>query len=401
MIEQKNSNLRECFQWLAASTIVLSTVLGSYRFFVSGISIGDLLVLVSIVSGFIFSGFKVPRSASMLILFASIALLHILYFDIKVEVTPSSYFRLAKIILLLTFLCCTISFIEKKYITKIFSVFILINVLIIVVQHVIFIVTGNVVLFLIPGIPLVNDLVSIESIHRVMIANFRPGGLYMEPAHLSYFLFFSSLYLRIYAWKMHKRSVGFAIIGMLMTFSSFGFFGSLTMFILTFLGSKNGLGKIFSLFLVLGVGMLMLINLKILLDIPQLARLLEPDSVAIYGRLLAGESMVTNFSSVTLWVGQGYGNFQIEGNINAYYYLLFSFGYAGLGVVVLALILAGRKDFFFLIYKIFLISTMFFSGLILTHFMLICCLPFLDNGSYGSQTKTRLVSGNKSVTASV
>ena len=39
-------------------------------------------------------------------------------------------------------------------------------------------------------LPLVNTDISVESMNLVLANDFRPGGFFVEPAHLSYFLFF-------------------------------------------------------------------------------------------------------------------------------------------------------------------------------------------------------------------
>lgn len=377
---RKNAYPPRSFQWLGASTIVLSTILSSYRFLMPGLSIGDLLTIGTISLGFLFSKQKAPRSAHLVFFCGALAFFHLAYANINTDVNPSSYFRLSKILTLLTFLICTVPLIEKKYISKVFSAFISINVAIVILQHMILIFTGEVVLFLIPGLPLVNDMVSVETIHRVMSADFRPSGLYMEPAHLSYFLFFSCLYMKVFAFNEYNGTIALAILGMVLTFSSFGFFGAILMLTLTALRPNKIFGKVLICVLIIAASLIIVLKQDVFLSIPQLARLLEPESAAIYGRLFAGQSMADNLYSDFPWWGLGFGNFYIEGNINAYYYLILSLGYCGLLAIILIIIFAGRKEHFFLTYKLFLISTMFFSGLLLTHFMILCFLPALSHG---------------------
>ena len=109
-------------------------------------------------------------------------------------------------------------------------------------------------------------------------------------------------------------------------------------------------------------------------QIPQIARLIDPQSVAVTGRFFAGSNNLDLLEGPEIFFGTGFGNFQMNGQVNGVNYLLISFGYVGgsiLAAVIGLSILFGKNR----LYKALLTITLFFSSFLLGQMLVAALLP--------------------------
>ena len=352
--------------------IAASPMLMAYRFFILGVSIADALMALSIFLHFLFAKMRVNRN----LLIASFVLLllfaHILYSGISGEDEVVGYFRIAKLCLLVSFTMISFKAASRELLVRYFKHFIIFSLALLCYQYFVYLIYNKPIVLIIPNIPLVNNDISIDSIERVLVSNFRPAGPFMEPAHLSYYLFFSSLFIANLNDNRNNGLLCVMAVALFSTFSSFGFFGGCVLSMLL-------VRKISSYFLVIPVFFAVVTYFlylqNVLSGIPQIARLIDPQSVALTGRLYAGESIVEQLDGYQVYFGSGFGNFHMYGQVNGVNYLILSFGYIGaifLGAIVWFNILVLREN---RLYKIFLFITLFFSSLMLTQMLVVALLP--------------------------
>ena len=213
-----------------AFVIASSPILMAYRFFISGVSIADFLMALSVLLHLVLG--KIRANNNLLIIGFCISLLffHLLYSGISGEGETVGYFRTAKICLLLSFIMISFKDARPKLLEKYIKFFVVLSLALLCYQYFIYYIFGKSTSLVIPYIPLVNNDVSIDSIERVLGSHFRPGGPFMEPAHLSYYLFFCSLFIAQVNDSRNNGLLCAIAVGLFSTFSSFGFFSGLLLF---------------------------------------------------------------------------------------------------------------------------------------------------------------------------
>lgn len=364
-----------------AIIICISPMFMAYRFLVPGISVAEILMIISLFFHFVLATFWKSKNLLFVLIVFSIMLMHLLYVTSTGLNESVGYLRLAKFFILVLFITLAFRNIDNQSLLKAIIFVIYLNVFALFLQYLILKITGIAVPLVIPFLPLVNEDISLESINAVLSSNFRPGGLFMEPAHLSYYLFFSALF--IYKSNYLNKNFILMIISVCLfsTFSSFGFLSGLIIMGLLFLNSSRP----FKAFLIGILFVMIPLNLSILsfliFEIPQLARLINPESVAITGRFFAGQGMIENLNELQKLSGLGFGNFQMNGQVNGIAYLRLSFGSVGLLIISIFLVLYIIMNFN--IFSLMIISIMivisFFSALLLTPFLLIIILSLVHN----------------------
>ena len=173
------------------------------------------------------------------------------------------------------------------------------------------------------------------------------------------------------------------IIILLFSLSSFGFFAGLLLFFVGFKDISTRFKILLAILLIPIAPFLLQYVIDYASIIPQVSRLIDPNSVEVTGRLSGGAEQfesLTNFSKA--W-GLGYGNFELNGFVSGINFLRLSFGELGLifliALSIILLILNYRVAFYF----IFLFFMLFASSFLLTPFLLIAILPlFAKNKSY-------------------
>ena len=304
-----------------------------------------------------------------------ILLLHILLAGILGNTSSLGYFRLAKFFIIITFLAVAYEKIDRNILTSVLIFMVMLNIVGFLFQHAVNLFSGSRFALVIPFLPLVNTDISVESMNLVLANDFRPGGFFMEPAHLSYFLFFSGLFF--HRVNFHRKHIILPVICLVLftTFSSFGLLAGLILLFCSYgyMGAnmKVMLFLIFIICLPFMAGYL----LELASLIPQVARLLDPESVALTGRLFGGGNQVEMMEGANRIWGLGFGNFELEGFVNGINYLRLSFGTSGITIIAIAftvfLVINYRLSYYF----IALLLMSFFTSLLLTPFLLVALLP--------------------------
>jgi hypothetical protein len=351
----------------------------AYKFFIPGVSISEAFMAMSLFFHILYGTFWKSLKLSIVIFIFIISLIHILYISSTGMSENLGYLRLAKFFILISFITLAFENIDKNSLIKIMCLVIYINFFALFFQYAIYLLTGSAVPLVIPFLPLVNEDISLESINLVLSSNFRPGGLFMEPSHLSYFFFFSALF--IFKSRLYNKELILVIIAISLfsTFSSFGFMSGLLVVGLVFLNASQEM-KLFLIVLLLIVVPINIASYSYLIfEIPQIARLINPESVAVTGRLLAGQSLIEQLNTSQQYIGLGFGNFQMNGQVNGISYLRLSFGNIGLAIIFSILILYCLFNLnpFILMLVAIIVAISFFSALLFSSFLPIILVNFL------------------------
>jgi len=363
---------------LFVSVICLAPMLMSYKFFVPGVSIAEALMLISLLLHALSQkSLWFSQKLALLVLLFVVLLMHLLYASSTGVAGHLGYFRLAKYFILLLFIAVAYQDIDYSFLIKVLVICLVVNFFGILYQSFIYLTTGRGIPLLVPFLPLVNAEISLESIAKVLDSNFRPGGFFMEPAHLSYYSFFSGLFL--YKSDFKHKNIMLILICILLfsTFSSFGLLASVCIFALIFLQ--------FSLYLkitgFLIVSILMLFFLSSIEEfvtlLPQVSRLIDPDSVSVTGRLFTGEHLTDQLDPHQKLWGLGFGNFELNGFLNMITYLRISFGDAGIIILSCTVAAFSIKNHNNFLYISLLVGMAFFTSMLLTPFLLMATLPFI------------------------
>jgi len=362
-------------------SFIISTgpMLIAYRFFVPGVGWADFLMILSLfLHGVNGSLWKIKKLSIVFFIFG-IILIHLMLVSLGGEQTLG-YYRLVKYLIIVSFITVVYNSINLDILTKFLSVVVLINALAVLLQYILNYLLDFRTVLILPFLPLVNDLLSIETMNEVLRSNFRPGGLFMEPAHLSYFMFFTGLFFN--NLTLEKKRIFLTIISatLFSTFSTFGFFAGLIILPLIFRGLINRRTVIYTI-----VGIAFIIApyffslVEIATEIPQIARIIQPESVAVTGRLYGGYDLIDELSSTHRLIGLGIGNFNLNGYMSAITYLRISFGELGTALLFSLIILYSLTNRDKIPYVVIIAGMSLFTSMILTPFLLIASLPFLTD----------------------
>jgi hypothetical protein len=361
-------------------SFIISTgpMLMAYKFFFPGISPVDFLMILSILlHGLKGSLWKIQKLPIVFFIFG-IILIHLMFMSVEGVQETLGYYRLFKYLIIISFITVAYSFINIDMLAKFLAVVVLINVLAILLQYALFYLVDIKTTLIVPFLSLANDHVTNEKLIKVLVNDFRPGGLFMEPSHLSYFLFFTGLFFNNLQLEKKRMFLTIISITLFSTFSSFGFIAGLVIFSLIFHDLRHKRTMIFA---IVGIALIAASNFSALVgsvtEIPQLARIIQPESIAVTGRLYAGNDFINELSSTRQLIGVGIGNFNLNGYMSAITYLRTSFGVLGMALlaslIILYLLINRDKT----PYVVIIIGMAFFTSMILTPFLLIVLLPFL------------------------
>ena len=302
-------------------------------------------------------------------------LLHMLFAGIIGNESSLGYFRLAKFFIIITFLTVVYEKVDRNTLVSVLIFMIALNASGYLIQYFFNFFYGIRFSLIIPFLPLVNSDISIESINSALIDDFRPGGLFMEPAHLSYFLFFSGLFL--HRENVANRHIFLPCICCILfgTFSSFGLIAGLILLFFSYGYMDLRIKSVLFLIIIFALPFMINYLMELATLIPQVSRLLNPESVAITGRLFGGSEQVELLEGANKIWGLGFGNFELDGFVNSVNYLRLSFGTAGSFLIAIFflvfLAIKYRLSYYFV--SLFLMS--FFTSFLLTPFILIALLP--------------------------
>jgi len=360
-------------------SFIISTgpILMAYKFFIPGVGWTDFLMILSLLlHGLNGDLWKIQKLPIVFFIFG-IMLIHLMFMGLGSEETLG-YYRLFKYLIIISFIAVTYSLINFDILTKFLSVVVLINALAVFLQYALNYLVDIRTVLILPFAPLVNDLISIKTMNEVLFSNFRPGGLFMEPAHLSYFMFFIGLFFNNLTLEKKRMFLTIISITLFSTFSTFGFFAGLVIFSLILRGLIN---KRTAIYVIVGIALIAIPNffslVEIVTEIPQVARIIQPESVAVTGRLYAGHDLIDELSSTHQLIGLGIGNFNLNGYMSAITYFRISFGELGMALlaslIILYLLINRDKT----PYVVIIIGMSFFTSMVLTPFLLVALLPFL------------------------
>ena len=347
-------------------------VLSGYSFLGTSVSIADVFVVLGV------SYVAVHNKQNKLIIFAIFGTLVLLTHILMASPSEQIFTAISRLIKYSFYIIFIIFFLNRYSLSECFSavrIFLIITSLVLVLQYIIYHVTGSVILFQVPGLMPINDHIDIERMKLNLIWSFRPAGIYFEPAHFAYASTLLSIYLHRNR-EMNAAVLCVTTVAQILSGSSFAFAGAaLNMFIA--FHSLILLVRMCALF-AMGVFVILFSGeiYEFIISVRQIGRLLDPDSVALYGRLLGGADSSTNFNAMQKMIGVGYGNFEILGFMNSYYFMNKSIGY--LGVLTLSTILISyflmRGNFI----QLFIISILFLtSGMLLTIFIIYVAFIFI------------------------
>jgi hypothetical protein len=367
-------------------SFIISTgpMLMAYKFFIPGVSFVDVLMILSLfLHGLKGDWWKVKKLPIVFFIFGFL-LIHLMYIGVLGEQETLGYPRLAKYLILISFITVTYRLINVDILTKFLLVAVLINVFAILLQYTLFFLLDIKAHLIFTFLPLVNDQISSETISIVLSSNFRPGGLFMEPAHLSYFMFFSGVFFSNLVLEKKRVILTTMGITLFITFSSFGFLAGLFIFFLILRNLRNK--EIIVYALLIGTMLIATFNFSALVEsvttIPQLERLTNPESVAVTARLYGSSGLIDDLNTTQQMIGLGMGNFNMDGFVSAITYLSLSFGVFGIALLTIFVIFYLLFNHDNIFHIAIIIGMSFFTALIFTPFLLIALLPFLIDKKY-------------------
>lgn len=358
-------------------TLCASPVFMAYMFFIPGVSLAETFMLASLSLHVVFGSLWQVKILPWITLVFACLLLHMLFTGILGSTSSLGYFRLAKFLIIITFLAVVYDKVDRNILVSILLFMVALNIVGFLFQHAINLVSGARFALIIPFLPLVNSDLSVESMNLVLTNDFRPGGLFMEPAHLSYFLFFSGLFLhRISVDRKHiiLPCICLALFG---TFSSFGLLAGLILLFFSYgyMSAKIKVMLFLSFMFALPFVASYLWELTSL--IPQLARLLDPESVAVTGRLFGGGEQAELVEGANRIWGLGFGNFELDGFVNGVNYLRLSFGTAGTVIIAIVFVVFSAINYRLSYYYTALLIMSFFYVFVTYTFRADCSVTII------------------------
>ena len=346
-----------------------------YMFFIPGVSWFHPFLLLSLIfhsiSGNIFKSAIVP----WFLLGFSVLFMHLLYMQTTGIMETLGFSRLLKYGLLISFIAIAYPRINQDTLAKTLVFFVVAIMSALLLQYSVYFLTGTPLVLVLPFVPLVNAGLNLQNSAIILGLDFRPGGLFLEPAHCSYYLFFAGLFLNSSNYLKNRLLVLLICIALFSTYSSFGLLAGLILALIFLLKSNVGL-KIFVCLLSLPV---IPFALLIVTQIPQLERILDPEGAAVVGRLFGGAHQIESLNEHQRLVGLGYGNFKFDGFVSGVAFLRLSFGNIGVGMILFLILSYAAKNYThtLVFYIAILIVMCFFTPFIFTEFLLIALLPFL------------------------
>lgn len=209
----------------AAFVLAFAPVLSSYRFIISGVSIADVLMITSSLL-IVLTRSQIKRLYFYGTFIALLALVaHLLFVQVLDGFALIGFFRWAKFSILAVFILTCYKNIDHIALTRYLIIGVNINLACLLVQYIGYYGFGSIVIFILPGVPLVNSDVSIEGVRTLLLYDFRPAATFLEPAHLSYYLCFALIFIGSQI-KSNRQFLG-GILGLLGSFSSFGFLAAI------------------------------------------------------------------------------------------------------------------------------------------------------------------------------
>jgi hypothetical protein len=355
--------------------ICAGPILMPYMFFIPGVSWCHPLFFLSIVFHCISGNISKSVIVPWFLLGFAVLFMHLLYIQTTGTFGTLGFSRLFKYGLLISFAAVVYPSINQDTLAKILVFFVVAIMSALLLQYAVYFLTGTTLVLVLPFVPLVNADVDLQGIGATLDNNFRPGGLFLEPAHCSYYLFFAGLFLNSSNYSRKRLLVPIMCIALFSTYSSFGFLACLVLSLVFLQKSNVGLK--------IGVSLIFLalipFAIAVVTEIPQLARLLDPESVAVVGRLTGGEHLVEVLNEHQRSVGLGYGNFEFDGFVNGVSFARLSFGNVGVSVILLLILsyVAMNYRHILVFYIAILLVVTVFTTLIFSEMLLIALLPFL------------------------
>ena len=355
----------------------LAPLLMTYMFFIPGVSFAEALILVSLMAHLLAGSLWQVKILKWVALVFAFLLLHMLLTGILGSALSIGYFRLAKFLIIVTFLAVAYEKVDRNALISVLKFMLALNIACYLFQHFMNFVFGIRLALIIPFLPLVNSDISIESINLVLTNDFRPAGLFMEPAHLSYFLFFGGLFLHRENIYNKRIILPCIFLSLFSTLSSFGFFAGLILLFISYgyIGAKTKI--ILSLIFIFIIPFMSTYLWELTSLIPQVSRLLDPESVVVTGRLFAGGEQVELLEGANKIWGLGFGNFELDGFVNGVNYLRLSFGTVGTLLIASVFTIFSVIKYRLSYYFASLLIMSFFTSLIFTPFVLMALLPLL------------------------
>lgn len=217
----------------------------------------------------------------------------------------------------------------------------------VLVQEFVWRLTGAMLSLRVPFLPYVNADVELRDSFDF---GFRPSSLFIEPAHLAMLLLLYCVVLFFGEDVQHRwLKVGFiSLCGLLSTSSTF--LAGLALIFALYVGRslvQVALARPRSLrALAAGCVVLAALGSAVVVS-PELreayVRISSPDSVAVTGRLDAGDMLATGMARDALWFGTGFGNVADGVYMNGANYLLYTSGWVGVAAWLVAAVAIFRR----------------------------------------------------------
>lgn len=353
MIKTDNFNAKQRIPLVAilfSSLVASADWLSSYRSIREGISLADLFFAIIII--YFFLEYVINRRKVRILYVFPILLLTYLLMSSLVNASLLTDFSVVPVITRyakFAFFWFIIIFLIPRYFSNVIFFKALQSVawiaaLGLIFQYIIYYSFGTYFDLKIPFLAYAND--TIESIDFALIraVEFRPDSIFLEPAHLAVFLSYYLSYL-LFAYDKRKykylSAVSISII-MIMTTSSTALFLLVIIWVFHYIQiifeSKSADKPIKAI----AIGVFVIaVSLPIFINTPQLyqafERVQDISGIAVTGRILAGNELVSSLSGVHNLIGIGFGNFQVYEYLNGVNYLIYTSGY--IGVILYAILI--------------------------------------------------------------
>lgn len=365
-----------------SAVICTAPILMPYLLLFAGFSIADGLVLMGIMIT-ILARPSLPKQALKFSFVIWALICHSLITGFGASDMALGLLRLAKFSALIFYFSLISSTLDFQLLKRYLNYILFFCILVFFCQNLIFLLSNIAVPFVLPFFPLVNEDVTYENLVRELRFQWRPSGVFLEPSHFSYFLFLTALLINRIGGVL-KFPVLVLIIGTLIsTFSSFGFIAACLLPFLTFTGRlRDNCRYLFVFVFLVALAAFAFVSLplvEITQTIPQIKRLIDPESVAISGRLYGGDQLFQGITQSQMMFGSGFGAFQIPGFVSGFDFIRKSFGISGIGLLLLLSVFHGFKFPRTRRYLIILWVMSLFTSVMLTPFIFLCLLLLKEN----------------------
>lgn len=334
-------------------TLAFYPLFSCYATALRGLSIGDLLLILSVIYSLFSSKKAVLRreqsfSGWLLLFFLyCIIIIGVIFFDGTVNVVETNVInRFFKYGVFIFVILLMPNYLDRELFDKYFRYLVLIAVCGLFIQYVFHYILHTDILIKIPFLNYINNL-DATTVNRQIGTLYRPSSIFFEPAAYSCTVIVYIVCLLDKTYKRYAKKalfeLGLIIISVILTLSS----TSIILLTITFachiirvmsdgnfkLSSK--IKYLILLLVILSVGIAFYVNNETLFN--SFSRMSYTNDIntatTVWSRLSNGSVIAMSLSGVHRYIGVGLGN--IDEIANSYYYLLYCTGYCGVFIHIL------------------------------------------------------------------